>query len=134
MRKLTILAAAIAATAMLPATASAITCYTVLDRSDATIYQDTQPPFDLSEGGGSAREAMRNRQEFMTISETDRCPQIAAPVGATGYRPATVDEIVSGIREYAKVQPGDATATAGRGGARASAAPARSSPSSSRKY
>lgn len=132
MRKLTILAAAIAATAMLPATASAITCYTVLDRSDATIYQDVQPPFDLSEGGGSAREAMRGRHEFMTISETDRCPQIAAPVGATGYRPATVDEIVSGIREYAKVQPGDTTA--GRGGARASAAPARSSPSSSRKY
>lgn len=133
MRRLSILAAALLAGAMLPSAASAITCYTVLDRSDATIYQDTQPPFDLSEAGASAREAMRGRNEFLTISEADRCPQIAAPVGATGYRPASVDEIVAGIREYAKPVPGMNYGTKG-GGRSAPAAPARSGSSPARKY
>jgi hypothetical protein len=133
MRKLSILAAALAVSAMLPGVAAAITCYTVLDRSDATIYQDTQPPMDLSsEGGAAARATLRARNEFLTISDADRCPVIAAPVGATGYQPATVDEIVAGIREYAKAAPG--TVTSGKGGARgAPAAPARSS-TPARKY
>jgi hypothetical protein len=119
----------------LPAAADAFTCYTVLDRTDATIYQDTQPPFDLSsEGGGAARDSLRARKEFLTISETDRCPLVAAPVGATGYKPASVDEIVSSIREYARVQPGDASAAGSRAGSgRASAAPSRSS-APARKY
>jgi hypothetical protein len=132
MRKLTILAA-IAATAMLPGAASAINCYTVLDRSDTTIYQDTQPPFDLSEDGASAREALRARHEYLTIADADRCPVVSAPVGATGYRPASVEEIVSGIREYAKSDGPVPAAASARGGSRpAAATPARSS--SARKY
>ena len=133
MRKLSILAATLAATAMLPPVASAITCYTVLDQSNATIYQDTQPPLDLSsEGGAAAREKLRARKEFLTISDADRCPVIAAPPGATGYKPATVDEIVAGIREYATAQPGTTSAPS-KGGARAAPAPARSS-APARKY
>jgi hypothetical protein len=132
MRKITILAAALVATALLPGAASAINCYTVLDRSDATIYQDTQPPFDLSETGASARQAMRARGEFLTIADADRCPAVSAPPGATGYQPATVDEIVSGIREYAKAAPG--TVTPAKGGSRPAAAPARSSSGTARKY
>ena|SRR5438874_5831821 len=133
MRRLSILAA-IAAAAALPGAASAINCYTVLDRSDATIYQDTQPPFDLSEGGASAREALRARHEYLTIADADRCPIIAAPPGATGYQPASVDEIVSGIREYAKSAGPVPAAASARGGSRAAApaTPARSS--SARKY
>jgi len=134
MRRLSILAA-IAAVAALPGAAYAINCYTVLDRSDATIYQDTQPPFDLSEGGASAREALRARHEYLTIADTDRCPVVAAPPGATGYQPASVDEIVSGIREYAKSDGPVPAAASARGGSRPAAAPtpARSS-SSARKY
>jgi hypothetical protein len=133
MKKLSILAAALAVAAILPGVASAINCYTVLDRNDATIYQDTEPPFDLStEGGAAARDRLRSRKEFLTISDADRCPVIAAPAGATGYQPATVDEIVSGIREYAKAVPGTGT-PAGKGGARAAPA-ARSSPAPARKY
>jgi len=133
MRKLSILTAALAA-ALLPSIASAITCYAVIDSTDTTIYQDTQPPFDLStEGGPAARDTLRTRREFLTISETDRCPVIAAPLGATGYQPATVDEIVSGIREYAKPVPGMNYGTQG-GGRSAAAGPARSSSAPARKY
>ena len=57
MRRLSIFAAALAAAAVFPGAANAITCYTVLDRSDNTIYQDTQPPVDMSETGAADREA-----------------------------------------------------------------------------
>lgn len=131
MRKLAILAAALAA-ALAPAVAAAITCYAVIDRNDTTIYQDTQPPFDLStEGGPAARDTLRARDELLTISESDRCPVVAAPPGATGYQPASVDEIVSGIREYAKPVPGMSYGSKGGAG---SAPAARSSSTPARKY
>lgn len=135
MRRLTILAAMLAATAV-PGAASAVTCYTVVDRSDTTIYQDSEPPFDLStEGGPAARSALRGRNEFLMISEADHCLPISPPPGSTTYRAASVDEIVSGIREYARATSGGTTTSAGRsGGAAPSSSSARSSSSSARKY
>ncbi|HTS20558.1 MAG TPA: hypothetical protein VMN79_02005 [Casimicrobiaceae bacterium] len=131
MRRGLVLAAALAAAA-LPGAAEAINCYAVLDRSNSTIYQDTQPPFDLSEAGRPARDAMRARGEFLTISDADRCPLIAAPPGVTGYQPASVDDIVAGIRPYGSgaVSTTSAAAAGGRGNARP-AAPATSTRSSS---
>jgi hypothetical protein len=134
MLRLTILAAALAAAAAFPGAASAVTCYTVVDRSDTTIYQDSQPPFDLSDRGAADRAAMRGRNEFMTIYEADHCQQVTAPPGTTGYRAASVDEIVAGIRDYARATPGSGDTTPpGRGGAR-TATPSRSSSSGARKY
>jgi hypothetical protein len=132
MPRLSILAAALAVAA-LPNAAGAITCYTVIDQHDTTIYQDTEPPFDLStEGGPAARVGLRAKHEFLTISDAARCPQISAPPGATGYQPASVDDIVAGIRPFASGGGGTVTSPA-RGGARAAApAPARGNPS--RKY
>jgi hypothetical protein len=135
MRRLSILAAVFAAAAALPGAANAVTCYTVLDRGDTTIYQDSQPPFDLSDRGVADREAMRSRNEFLTISEVDRCLLIAAPPGTTAYQAASVDEIVSGMRAFATAGTGPgATPAAGRSGKGAPAASsARSSPAA-RKY
>ena len=130
MRRLSIFAAVLAAVAVFPGAANAITCYTVLDRSDNTIYQDTQPPVDMSETGAADREAMRARKDFLTVSDTDKCPQVTAPLGATGYRAASVEEIVSGMREFAKGGPGSPSG----GGAAKSAPAARSSSAGARKY
>lgn len=134
MHRLSILAAALAVAA-LPNAASAITCYTVVDQHDTTIYQDTEPPFDLStEGGPAARASLRAKHEFLNISDADRCPQVSAPPGATGYQPASVEDIVAGIRPYASASAGGGSVTsAARGGGRA-AAPAPAPRSSSRKY
>lgn len=131
MRRLSIFAAAVAAVAAWPA--QAITCYTVLDRTDATIYQDTQPPFDLStEGGPTARNYLRSRNEYLVVSESDRCPLVSAPAGTTGFKPASVEEIVSGITPYgAGARLGTQS---NRGGGQGAAAPARSSSSGTRKY
>ncbi len=133
MPRLSILAAALAITA-LPTVAGAITCYTVVDQHDTTIYQDTEPPFDLStEGGPAARGSLRAKHEFLNIADADRCPQVSAPPGATGYQPASVDDIVAGIRPYASVAAGTVTSAAAGGGARATAS-APAPRSSSRKY
>jgi len=134
MLRLSILAAALAVAA-LPNAAGAITCYTVVDQQDTTIYQDTEPPFDLStEGGPAARASLRAKHEFLNISDANRCPQISAPPGATGYQPASVDDIVAAIRPYASIPSGTGVApSAARGGGRA-AAPAPAPRSSSRKY
>jgi hypothetical protein len=136
MLKLSILAAALAVAA-LPNAAGAITCYTVVDQHDTTIYQDTEPPFDVStEGGPAARADLRAKHEFLNISDADRCPQISAPPGATGYQPASVDDIVAAIRPYASLPAGTGTVTSGlRGGGGAAApAPAPAPRSSSPKY
>ncbi len=136
MRRLSILAAVFAAGAALPGAANAVTCYTVLDRSDTTIYQDSDPPFDMSDRGAADRDAMRGRNEFLTISEVDRCLLIAAPAGTTAYRAASVDEIVSGMRAFATARAGATQAAGGRGSAMATSA-ASSTPSgstSARKY
>jgi hypothetical protein len=130
MRRLSILAAALAAAAVFPGAVNAITCYTVLDSSNNAIYQDTQPPVDMSETGAAAREAMRARKDYLTVYDTDRCPQVTAPLGANGYRTASVDEIVSGMREFAKSD--GPVPPSGRGAAKA--APAARSSTSARKY
>ncbi len=129
MRRLSILAAALAVAAALPGAANAITCYTVLDRGDTTIYQDPLPPFDMSERGVADRNAMRARSEFLTISEVDRCSPVTAPPGTTAYRAASVDEIVSGMRAFATGGTGPGvTPAAGR------VAGGRAAPAAARKY
>ena len=62
-------------------TASAMTCYLVLDRNDNVIYQDIFPPLDLSDAGDAERKAMRARNEHMIAMETDRCPRLELVAG-----------------------------------------------------
>jgi hypothetical protein len=135
MRRLSILAAALAAAAAWPA--HALTCYSIIDRTDSTVYQDTTPPFDLStEGGAAARNTLRSRNEFLVISETDRCPLVSAPPGTTGYQPASVDEIVAGITPYGAGARLSTPGNRGGGNVRSAPAPAsaRSGSSGMRSY
>jgi hypothetical protein len=129
MRKLWIMIAVLAAAAAVPGVANAIVCYTLLDKGDNVLYQDSLPPVDMSDSGAALRRAMRQRNEYLMIYEIDQCPAVVAVVGSTGYRPSTVEEIVSGMRAYAT--SGRGTSGAGRaGGGGVSAAPA--APASSR--
>jgi hypothetical protein len=120
MRALTILAFGLAAAAASGAS-SAVTCYTLLDRSDSLLYQDSLPPVDMSERGAAVREDLRRRNEYLLVSEVESCPAVAAAAGTTGYRPATVDEIVGGMRTYAT---SGGVRSSGRTGGGVSAAPA----------
>ena len=128
MRKLWIMIAELAAAAAVPGVANAIVCYTLLDKGDNVLYQDSMPPIDMSDSGAALRRGMRQRNEYLMIYEVDQCPPVVAVVGSTGYRPSTVEEIVSGMRAYATT--GRGASGAGRSGGGVSAAPA--APASSR--
>jgi len=119
MRKLWIVIAVLAAAA-LPGAANAIVCYTLLDKGDNVLYQDSVPPLDMSDTGAALRAGLRQRNEYLLIYEIDNCPTVVAAAGSTGYRPATVEEIVSGMRAYASPGRGP-TAGAGRVGGGVSA-------------
>ena len=132
MRKLWIMIAAFAAAA-LPGTASAVVCYTLFDKGDNVLYQDSVPPIDMSERGAAARDAMRQHHEYLLVYEVEHCPSIAAASGSTGYHPATVDEIVAGMRPFAPTVPGASVGRPSSGGAVSAprAAPAASARSGS---
>ena len=107
-RRLTMLFAVVAAAAASPA--SAVTCYTLLDASDAVLYRGYEPPVDLSAAGAAQREAMRQRKEYMMVGDVDDCFLVASSrwvtsgtPGAAG--PASVDEIVAGVPAMASGAP-----------------------------
>jgi len=86
--------------------ASAIQCYTLLDKSDAVIYRGYEPPVDMSAAGAEAREAMRRQGQYMMISYVDECLLVSSSRWTAGnYGPASVDEIVSGMRPFAAGAP-----------------------------
>jgi hypothetical protein len=77
--------------------ASAMNCYTVLDRNDNVVYRGAVPPIDLSERGAPEREAMRQRGQHMIAMDSDRCPGVEFFTGAAGSSALSVDQIVGGI-------------------------------------
>ena len=80
------------------APASALNCYMVVDRADHVVYQNLQSPVDLSDKGAAARQAMRARGDQLIAMDTQDCPSIDTRHLANGDKPATVDEIVAGMR------------------------------------
>jgi hypothetical protein len=93
------------------APAQAVVCYVVYDRSNNTIYQNTDTPVDLSDKGLAAREAMNQRGEHLQWADSDRCPRIVAASGNTSSG-LMVDEIVAGsqIRTFAGADSGKGSA------------------------
>jgi hypothetical protein len=106
MGKRTMMLLAMSAAAMFAGPASAIVCYTVLDKSDQVVYRGYEAPVDMSvtPAGAADREAMRRRGEYMMISYVEDCLLVGtsrwASTGAAGYATASVDEIVSGMRPF----------------------------------
>lgn len=127
-----LLSAAIVAAFSCSATAYALTCHIVLDRSDTVVYRDIVPPVDLSERGRADRAALRQRGEFLLMMESDQCTRFVAPTGAAGAGGASVDEIVAGLRSYPGSAGGGGVMSSGAGvmsSARASTGSAPAVPS-----
>jgi hypothetical protein len=89
--------AAAAALMCAAGSASAMNCYTVLDRNDNVIYRGTVPPIDLSERGAPERQAMRQRGQHLIAIDSDRCPGVEFFTGSAGSSTLSVDQIVGGI-------------------------------------
>ena len=94
------LSAAIAAVAIVvtAAPAAAFDCYMIVDANNEVVYQDVTPPIDLSENGAAARDAIRVRSAQLIAMDTDRCPAIDRTLIAGRRGPASVEEIVAGMR------------------------------------
>ncbi len=102
--------------------ASASTCYVVLDRTDAMIYRDPTPPFDLSDAKSPERAAMRARGEHLIIAEFEKCEPAGFISPTTGGTTASVEDIVT------QLKPAIAPSVGSRqGAAAAKSAPAAAS-------
>ena len=129
-----------AAFCVLQAPAQASTCYFVFDRSDTVIYRDAAPPVDMSIRGAPARDAMRQRGEYLLFVDTDRCAPLAFITGPGTPGTLTVDQIVAGYPTLNTSNPisggssGGSVGSAASGSAATKAAPAARSTSSSGSY
>jgi hypothetical protein len=144
MAKRLITVLALSAAVIFAGPASAIMCYTILDKSDAVLYNGSASPVDLSMSAGAAatREDMRRAGQYMIVSYVDECLAIGSSrwmsaAGTGSYAPASVDEIVSGMRPFAVAAPSGTPSsvgavTPGPAAPRAAAPAARSSSSSMR--
>jgi hypothetical protein len=130
----------LSAAAIFAGPASAVMCYTVLDKSDTVLYSGSEPPVDLSmtTAGAAARDAVRRAGQYMIVSYVDECLAVGnsrwmSAAGTGSYAPASVDEIVSSMRPFAAGAPSGTPASAGgaKGAAPSANAPAARSSSSS---
>ena len=92
---LAILATAVIAAAA-PATASS--CYVIVDRANEVTYQGPVPPVDLSDDGLATRNAMRAQGQQLIAMDTENCPPIDRARAGSRSSPASVEEIVAGMR------------------------------------
>jgi hypothetical protein len=78
--------------------AAGFNCYVIVDGSNEVVYQGALSPVDLSDEGAPARDALRARGQQLIAMDTDNCPAIDRVNLATRGGPATVEEIVAGMR------------------------------------
>ena len=90
----------IAAAALLMAStpAAAFNCYLIVDKGNEVTFQGPFAPVDLSDDGIAERNAMRARGEQLVVMDTDNCPAIDRGRTTSARGPATVEEIVAGMR------------------------------------
>ena len=126
---------ALSAGAIFAGPASAIMCYTILDKSDTVLYNGSESPVDLSmtAAAAAARENMRRAGQYMIVSYVDECLAVGnsrwmSAAGTGSYTPASVDEIVSGMRPFAAGAPSGTPTSVGGVPASAPAAPRAATP------
>jgi len=97
------LSLAIVATAVIAAAApaAASNCYVIVDRANEVTYQGPVPPVDLSDEGLATRNAMRAQGQQLIAMDTENCPPIDRARAGSRSGPATVEEIVAGMRSAA---------------------------------
>jgi hypothetical protein len=122
-----------AALALSAGAAEAATCYVLFDRFDNVVYRSTVSPIDLSDQGGAARAALRQRGEYLLVMDSDRCAPVTFVFGAAGSKTLSLDETVGGFPpDNPSTGPASAKARRGSSAAPAAASPDRSAPGSSK--
>lgn len=120
-----------AALAVSAGRAAAGTCYVLFDRYDNVVYRNTVAPIDLSDQGAAAREALRQRGEYLMVLDSDRCAPVSFVFGSAGSTTLSLDETVGGFPAET-VPAGRAATSKPRRGAPATTSSDRSAPASSK--
>ena len=123
-----IIALAGAALAVTAGVATASTCYVILDATETVVYRASTPPVDMSDRGVAAREALRQRGNYLLFMDTERCVPIGFESGEAISRQSNTGSITAvdegAVARAPGIQP--ARPTAGTpGAARPAAPPAR---------
>jgi len=96
MRRLRVpIALTCAALAMAAGAANASTCYVILDAKETIIYRATMPPVDMSDRGVAAREALRQKGNYLMFMDTERCAPIGFGSGWASSSEAPLSEFAS---------------------------------------
>jgi hypothetical protein len=115
-----------AALAMAAGAAAASTCYVILDAKETIVYRASVPPVDMSDRGAAARDALRQRGNYLLFMEAERCVPIGLDNGETISRQSNTGSITAvdegAVARAPGIQP--ARATSGTPGAARPAAPA----------
>ena len=53
--------------------ADASNCYVILDAKETIVYRASMPPVDMSDRGAAAREALRQRGNYLLFMDTEQC-------------------------------------------------------------
>ena len=121
-----IIALAGAALAAAAGVAAASTCYVILDAKETIVYRASTPPVDMSERGAAARDALRQRGNYLLFMETERCVPIGFDGGEVISRQSNTGSITAvdegAVARAPGIQP--AKPTAGTPAAARLAAPA----------
>ena len=110
--------AALAALAAGVATAS--TCYVILDAKETVVYRASTPPVDMSERGAAARDALRQRGNYLLFMETERCVPFGFDSGEVVSRQINTGAITAvdegAVARAPGIQPARATSGTPAGG------------------
>ena len=117
-----------AALAVAASAADATTCYVILDAKETIVYRAPMPPVDMSDRGAAARDALRQRGNYLLFMDTERCVPIGFDSGEVISRQSNTGSITAvdegAVARAPGIQP--ARPTAGTpAAARLAASPAR---------
>jgi hypothetical protein len=78
--------------------AEASTCYVILDAKEAIVYRAPMAPVDMSDRGTAARDALRQKGNYLMFMETDRCAPIGFGSGWANSSQTPLPESASNVR------------------------------------
>ena len=90
-----IIALAGAALAVAAGVAAASNCYVILDAKETTIYRASTPPVDMSDRGAAARDALRQRGNYLLFMDTQQCVPIGIDSGEIISRQSNTGSITA---------------------------------------
>jgi len=75
--------------------AEASNCYVILDAKETIVYRASTPPVDMSARGAAARDALRQRGNYLLFMDTEQCVPIGTNSGEAISRQSNAGSITA---------------------------------------